>query len=71
MYNAMWTYNHGCFNQQAYTQIQAQMYEQSQQRELAKAIRACQDLFDSVKKLDPRYRELLGSYCFAEIINRQ
>ena len=33
MFNPNWYYNLNCFNQQVYAQMQAQQYEQSQQKD--------------------------------------
>ena len=67
MFDSNWYYNPSCFNPQAYAQIQAQQYEQSQQKEVFNAIKAYKDFLDAMEKLDSTHQHSVFMGCFFEI----
>lgn len=60
-------YNPNYFNPQAYAQMQAQQYEQSQQKEVYNAVKAYKDFLDAMGKLDPAHKEDVYRGCFIEV----
>ena len=71
MFNPNWYYNPNCFNPQAYAQMQAQQYEQSQQKEVYNAVKAYKDFLDAMEKLDPAHQQDVFRGCFCEIAIRK
>ena len=70
MFKPNWYYNPNYFNQQTYAQIQAQIYEQSQQKEVFNAVKAYKDLLDAIEKLDPAHQETAARCCLFELGKR-
>ena len=63
-------YNPNYFNPQAYAQMQAQQYEQSQQKEVYNAVKAYKDFLDAMEKLDPAHKETAAHCCVFELGKR-
>lgn len=65
MFNPNWYYNPACFNQQTYAQLQAQQYEHSQQKDVARAVNSYRDLLNAVGNLDSAHQEIVFWECLA------
>ena len=70
MFYQNWNYNPNYFNPQAYAQMQAQQYEQSQQKEVYNAVKAYKDFLDAMEKLDPAHKETADRFCVFELGKR-
>lgn len=70
MFYQNWNYNPNYFNPQAYAQMQAQQYEQSQQKEVYNAVKAYKDFLDAMEKLDPAHKETAARFCVFELGKR-
>lgn len=56
-------------NQNYYLQLQQQQYyETTQNLEVKKAVKAVQDLCESIKKLDEQHQKQAFYYCLAEMV---
>ena len=70
MFYQNWNYNPNYFNPQAYAQMQAQQYKQSQQKEVYNAVKAYKDFLDAMEKLDPAHKETAARFCVFELGKR-
>lgn len=66
-YNQM--FNPQYVNPEYYNQIQQQMqkYQFKQDKEVYNAVKACHDMLEAVKKLDPQHQQQAFNFCLAEI----
>ncbi len=66
-YNQM--FNPQYVNPEYYNQIQQQMqqYQFEQDKEVYNAVKACHDMLEAVKKLDPQHQQQAFNFCLAEI----
>lgn len=67
-YNQM--FNPQYVNPEYYNQIQQQMqqYQFEQEKEVYNAVKACHDMLEAVKNLDPQHQQQAFNFCLTEIV---
>ena len=60
-------FNPNYFNEQMYAQMQAQQYEQTQQKEVCNALKSYKDFLSAMSKLDKNHIQDVFRGCLYEI----